>query len=774
LLENIFPIEELVTFARSKGSSYHNKSVNPKLVEEEIANGWEIIKAGKTSTRIKKKKNLGTTLEDRVWTLLYKLKFDYLSAQGGAKLYLNSKNDSTTYNQLDVVGIDNELALLIECKASEDYSKRPCFQQELAKFSEMRDRAAKAINGQWPTVHKRQIVQLFFLQNAILSDSDKERAKQANVFIFDEHDLDYYEKLAAYIGPAAKYQFFADILPGKSVAGLRIRVPCVRTKMGKYNCYTFPISPEYLLKISYVSHRSKGKASDVHTYQRMIAKSRLKKIKEYISEQGIFPTNIVINIDKKSITFQRIHQENSTEEQEASGVLGWLDIRPAYKSAWIIDGQHRLFAFSGHERAKGSHLSVLAFESIPPSTQAQLFVDINAKQKSVQSSLLQELFAELNWDADSPNARVQAVISKAVQVLDFEKDSPLSGRILTADGSKDHLRCISLTSVFSALGKTGFYIVKENKGNVIEYGPLWAGDNNETLKRTVEVLKFWFSEIRKGSPDWWDLGSAEGGGLAMNDGITTCINVLRSVFYHLEDNKTKVLHLDNEDLCTILEPYAKEVARYFGSLNSEERKRFRDLRGIQGQNTRTRRCQQAIRNQITSFNPPGLDEFINREKEQTNLKAKEVIDKIETTLQKTVIQELKQEYSDDENSWWILGVPKAVRLEVTKKLESDDNRRGVREAYFDLMDYRKIVLENWTIFQNILGYGKKNDSKDKQTKWMVEVNEKRNAIAHPSSGVTLSIEELGELEIYKAWLLQKSTDSAEDESKLDEEVDALS
>jgi len=90
-------------------------------------------------------------------------------------------------------------------------------------------------------------------------------------------DLEYYEKLTAHIGPAAKYQFFADMLPGKSVPGLAIRVPCVRTRIGAFNCYTFPISPEYLLKIfRNVSHRSKGKASDVHTYQRMLAKARVE------------------------------------------------------------------------------------------------------------------------------------------------------------------------------------------------------------------------------------------------------------------------------------------------------------------------------------------------------------------------------------------------------------------------------------------------------------------------------------------------------------------
>ena len=388
MVQNVLPKQELNALARVKSVSYHSKSVHPKLVDEEISAGWEVFKKGKNSVRLKKNKNLAVTLEDRFWTLLFKLDFGYLSAEGGGKLLLNPTDDNTTYNQIDVFGIDDELALMIECKSSESFNRRPQFQAELAKLAEMKERAGRAVNEQWPAQHKRQLVQLFFLQNINISDTDRERAKLLNIFLFDEQDLDYYEKLVTHIGPAAKYQLFADMLPGRSVSGLKIRVPCVRAKMGGYDCYTFPISPEYLLKISYVSHRSKGKASDVHTYQRMVAKSRLKKIREYISDKGVFPTNIVVNLDKECLTFERSEQINSSEEQEMSGTLGWLNIKPTYKSAWIIDGQHRLFAYSGHDRAKNSHLSVLAFEGIPPSVQAQLFVDINAKQKSVKASLL--------------------------------------------------------------------------------------------------------------------------------------------------------------------------------------------------------------------------------------------------------------------------------------------------------------------------------------------------------------------------------------------------
>ena len=151
----------------------------------------------------------------------------------------------------------------------------------------------------------------------------------------------------------------------------------------------------------------------------------------------------------------------------------------------------------------------------------------------------------------------------------------------------------------------------------------------------------------------------------MNDGVITCINVLRSVFQHL-DNK-KLIHLDNEDLFEVVKKYAVAVGEYLGAFSEQDRKVFRDLRGIQGQTRRTRNCQQAIRQVISGFNPSGLDQFIQQEKAQTNIRAKEIIDRIERTLQKVVLEELREECGQDESGWWMLGVPKPVRLKVSER-----------------------------------------------------------------------------------------------------------
>lgn len=751
MLFGIQPVEELRGLARVKARDYETKTVHPLLAEEYRAKGWNVEKEYNKSVRLRKRKPHNVKLEDRVWVLLYSMGFTHLSAKNGASLALNPKEPDGPKSQIDVVGVDNEVGLAIECKSAEKYSKRPQFQEELGKHALIRNNFSSAINSQFPCEHKRQIVLAMFLSNVSLSDNDRERARDANVMLFDEQDLAYYERLVSQVGPAAKYQFFSDMLPDKPVQGLRIRVPAVRTKIGGFNCYSFCISPEYLLKISFVSHRAKGKASDVDTYQRMMKKSRLKIIKDYITNDGIFPTNIVINLDKKRLQFDRIHQDGDQFTDTSSGVLGWLEIRPTYKSAWIIDGQHRLFAYSGHPRAGKSLLSVLAFEGLLPSKQAELFIDINAKQKRVKQSLLQELYAELHWDADDPKIKVRAIVSKAIQDLDVDPESPFYHRIQTADDDKSYTCCITLTSIYGAIEKTGFHIVKEKHGHILEFGPLWAGDTHTTLRRTTYVLKNWFNLIRHGAEDWWDKGSGEGGGLAMNDSVIACIDVLRSVFQHLDGTGRKLVHLDNEDLFECVRRYGEVLGKFLGSLSEDERRQFRSLRGVQGQTTRKRRCEQAIRNVFPDFNPPGLDDFLALEKAQTNLKAKEIISKIEVILQKLIMEELRREYGPDESQWWVLGVPKSVRLKVTEKYEKDDGKRGGKEYYFDLIDYKKIAMENWDIFEPLLANGKKG-SKDKRTEWLDFLNEKRNILFHSSSGISISLDALNQLQEYEEWL----------------------
>jgi DGQHR domain-containing protein len=749
MLKNVLPVADLRSLARRKMNPLEFKSIpSGSYSDELLADGWEVQREGKTATRICRSKARSVLLEDRVWSLLYRLGFDHLSGEGGAQLLQDPKAESSPYNQIDVVGLDPEVALAVECKSAEQPRKYTEFQKDLAKHVLTRQRFGASVSNQFPLPHKRVALTVMFTWDLILTENDEDRAKNENVVLLNDRDLHYYEQLASHLGPAAKYQFFADMLPGRRIHGLEIKIPALQSKLGKYTCYTFSISPEYLLKIAYVSHRAKGKATDVNTYQRMIKKSRLKKIREYIDQNGIFPTNIVVSLEgKRHVNFEP-WAHNGGKEVARHGLLV---LTPSYRCAWIIDGQHRLFGYSGREKAKTSHLSVLAFEGLPASKQAQLFIDINHEQKSVKRSLLQELYAELNWDAEDEDKRVSAIVSKVVQVLNEDKQSPFYSRILFADETRTETRCITLENFFRVLNQPGMFTVKKS----VEYGPFWTGDNDTTLKRVVQITTGWFELIREAAPEWWQLGAAEGGGLSMNDGVTVCMGVLRSVLQHLGDKlHFRLIQLSNDEILKVLQPYGEALGHFLAGKSAAGRAEFRaGARGNQGQTAMRRKCEQALNAKFPAFEPPGLSEDLKLQEARTNDEAFRLITQIEKALHEFIIGSLKLEYgSDASDPWWYQGVQEQIRKKATARLE-EEHGKGKKEQYLDLIDFRTMAVNNWSLFQETLAFGK-SGNKEARTAWMQKLNEMRKVVMHPAKQQSITFEQLAELREYQETLTQ--------------------
>lgn len=746
MIENLLPRAELIGLARKRASKFEIKRISPAQVDEAVAEGWRVVGPARKSLRVEKVKRKCDLLEDRVWMLFYRMGFSYLSGKNGCTLAVLPERGSGPADQVDVVAVDSEVAIAVECKSVEQPKKDPSLPDWMSRFAGMRKRFADGVRTAVPPNGKRHTGMIVFTWDIVLTDSDRARAEEQQVALFDCSDLEYFEALVQHLGVATRYQFLCELFRGKQIHGLEVRVPALRSRMGRNICYNFAIRPEYLLKIGYVAHRAKGKAVDVDMYQRMISKGRLRRIAEYISEGGTFPTNIVINIrESRYAEFQKGEQRGTGE----GAVFGWLTLRPAYGCAWIIDGQHRLFAYSGHDRAAKAYLNVLAYEALSSSEQAQMFVDINSEQRKVKRSLLVELDADLKWNAEEESDRIQAIISKAALALDCDLESPLRNRILLSDAKRTDRRCVSLTSISAALSRQGFFVVSRKK-DVTEYGPLWRADPQLALKRTLNLVRSWLSEIRNAVPDWWELGADAGGGLAMNNGITVCLNVLRSVMEHVGYNRLTTL--DNDELVDRLGRYATCLGGYFARMSEEDRQRFRQLQGSDGQVMGTRQCQEAIKSEFPSFSPPQLSEWMESRKKNYNEQGRKLIEVIETTLQEHILRLLKSEHDIEPDSWWWEGVPMAVRKKVDDRVNESSGRSGGREQNFDLVHYREIIVHNWELFREVFGRSDVGGGKDKQTQWIVEVSEMRNMVMHPSRQQFLSPEKLSTLQRHADWL----------------------
>lgn len=755
-ISNLLDRSDLLSIVRQKAKPDEQITVHRADADEYTSKGWRVARTGVRSVFLTKNKSHDVRLEDRVWTLLWNMEFAALSGPGGALVTVNPGSDEKVTSQVDVMATDEDLCLAIECKSAMVRGRRTSFQEDLAKHAAVRASLGRAINPGGSGKVKRAVVLVLWTHNAILSAHDRVRAREQNVVLLNESDLEYYETLVHHLGPAARYQFLSELVPGKTIPGLEMRVPAVRTKMGAYECYTFSIAPEYLLKVAYVAHRT-ARDSDIDTYQRMLTRSRLKKIAEYIRSgpDAMFPTNIVINFEKSqtgrpSVVFERARQEDGAE----GAIFGWLTLRPAYKSAWIIDGQHRLYAYSyaGAAAASKGRLSVLAFSGLPGRIQQKLFVDINSEQKRVNRNLLLELHPDLHRNDGDLRWRTKAIISKAIQEVNDDADSPLFDRILLATTPKTDIRCITLTSVFGALEKPGFFSYSARANQIVTPGPFWAAKDDRIIVRTAGVLNSWFGAIRDAVPDWWDAGSAEGGGLAMNDGVSIIVDVLRSVTEHLDQSRVKLTQLSDSELTTRLNPWANALAAYFASMTEDQRRQFRQLRGNQGHATGLRHAQRAIQNVLPDFQPEGLAEFLERERANTNDAAMARIVEIERQVSRIVIGALRGQFGTDDDAWWYRGVPTGIRTAAVRLQQEDRNQRGGQENYLDFIDYRDIVHDNWLLLGETLAPGKQNQNKATRTQWMVAVNEIRKVAAHGSSGTWVSFEDLDQLTDKLEWL----------------------
>ena len=198
--------------------------------------------------------------------------FKYLSGQGGSFLLVNPNEPKGPDNQLDVVAIDDEVAFAIECKSSENPRRFVDFSKDLAKHAGLRERFTRAVREQFASPNKRPSIFSIWCRNLKASENDDKRAAAEHVSLLDERDLEYYEQLVSQVGNAARFQFLADLLRGRPIPGLELTVPAIKSRVGGGVAYSFSVSPEYLLKIAFVSHRAKGQASDIDAYQRLLKK----------------------------------------------------------------------------------------------------------------------------------------------------------------------------------------------------------------------------------------------------------------------------------------------------------------------------------------------------------------------------------------------------------------------------------------------------------------------------------------------------------------------
>lgn len=310
----------------------------------------------------------------------------------------------------------------------------------------------------------------------------------------------------------------------------------IEVKQGKYAFYVFTIDSQDLFKIAYTSPRYRYRKSGI---QRNLNPKRLKEIADYYTskdEPRILPNCIIVSL--------------SDDSYFKNGKL-YIPIKE-HGEAFVLDGQHRLFAF-GPEYAKevAIDLVVSAFIGVSDEIKAFIFRKINMTQRKINPSLVYDLIPMLRKDWIT----FQDYRSKAIlDYLNIEPTSPWYDGVAMLGGRE---RPITQASFITRL-KTLF-----KKGNVFEDVP-----DNAFFEQIIqiEVLVQYFQAVKEVFPKAWNNKKYI---LSKNTGFATMLNLLKPMMVDMTEREKilvddEKLHLTKNDF----KPYLEKIADF--SFSSEE------------------------------------------------------------------------------------------------------------------------------------------------------------------------------------------------------------
>lgn len=708
--------------------------------------GWVIDKKNSKSYRIKKIKKHDIAFEDRVWSILAKMGFKFINSNRNFKINY-AKDENIPGKQIDVFVCDEETAIIIECKSS--IERRPVsFQKDIAEIDSIRDGIIKTVKKEINPNLK--VAWIFATNNCIVSENDKARLKENNIIYFNQDDISYYENLVAHLGKVAKYQLLGLLFKGLVIPELKNKIPAIRGKMGGYTYYSFSIEPETLLKLSFVLHRTDTSKEAFDSYQRMVKKTRIKSISNFINNSGYFANNLILNINSKNnLQFDLA----TSSEHHSISEIGILHLPKKYHSVFIIDGQHRLYGYGDTEWKSKNTIPVVAFENLPAEEQTKIFVNINHEQKSVAKSLLKTLMSEFNWNSDQPDAALDALKTRLIHRLNSDDNSPLYKRIITSEEKKSLIRCLNLEYISSyGLNKTKMFGIIQ-KGQLVKTGYFWAGDYLKTLEKSYEILSKSLEYVANGLPNQWNAGSGEGGFIAMNIGIATLIRIIDDIIEFLVKNEDFEPETKSANEVFInISRYLNPIISFLNNKTSEELKKLRGQLGGGGVDKIIKEFQFSIHESYSEFNPQGLDKWIKDNSGIYNTPSKILGDEIQLTIRNFIFKKLKEQYG--EINWWKQGVDREIQ-KYCSNVAIDDGHLEPEDHYLLTIHYQKIVKDNKEFLLEFFTHPDlKSAALDKRISWFVKLNSIRKKFSHPERDKVTEDEFLFLNEL-KDWLFKK-------------------
>jgi len=712
--------------------AFDEKTIVAEEIPEYEAAGWQIDKRLKRLIRVKRPKAIDERLENRFWMLLARLGYPEISGGRKFTIVIDRRGAEPLRKQVDVFAKDDETIIVAECKASSSFTRRS-LQKDIEELANLKRPISAAVRKHYGADKKFKIIWLFVTENIIWSTPDKQRALGEQIRFITERELRYYAQVADHLGKAARYQFLAEFLKDQVIPELSGKtVSAIRGKLGGRPFYCFVTTPRDLLKISFVNHRSLNDPEGAPTYQRLVSRTRMRDIGEFIKAGGYFPTNLLINFVRP------VRFDKSAVDDGAGIQFGRLHLPDRYRSAWIIDGQHRLYGFAPiEEKFAGQNVIVVAFENLSKTEEANLFVTINHEQKSVTKHLLDDLEGELKWGSEIPSERVGSISARLVNLLNTDMGEPFFNRITQQGMPTTSRTSLTIPALKDALRKSGLLGRAMLNNTVYDHGPLCGRTDSETLDRARSAVNEFFSLIRNANMEEWDRG--RDGFLCTNIAVQAYIMLFASLVKYWEANTaSNSREMNIEEVVMGIDEYVQPLREFLeSSTPGKMKEEFQVQFGSGGPPEYYFRLCKLVKAKYSDFQPDGMADWEAEQSEDRVQEADMQLKDIVSEMRNYIFAVFRAIHGDKNNAYWERGITeKAVKgAAYNRSLEYDIEERLPLETYLEVVEMKKVVENKsvWPLFKpvfNIPEPGEKGQAKN--LKWMERVNELRRIPAHPA------------------------------------------
>ena len=673
-------------------------AIQEKVMEGDIsvkeADGWTVVKSYvNRSALMEKPKPIGVAFEDEVWMIFKRMGFKVMNSDRKFKL----EYSSGLTKQIDVVAIDDEVCLLIECKATAQEGNNHQWKTDLEAINGFREKLFAEIRTQYPN---RKCKYIFATKNYVIGDQDTKRMADFQIANFDYETVQYYAQLVDHLGQAAKYQLLGNIFAKQTISSLDEKVPAIEGKMGGLTYYSFVIEPDCLLKIAYILHRNKANHRMMPTYQRLIKKDRLKAIREYVNQGGYFPNSLIVSIDSngRGVRFDAAQARNG----DCPSRIGTLHLPKQYQSVYVIDGQHRLYGYSETQWADKNSVPVVAFVDLPKEDQVKMFMDINQNQKPVSKSLRNTLNIDLLWNSESYADRLEALMLNIGQELGEDPRSPLFGRIVTGEDTASGKRCITLDYIKEALKQSHFFnTYKKKKNEVQTVGTFDKMDNDQTFETLFPFLTKSFQTVKEYCSEEWEKG--QDGFLTINNCTYAILRIFDDIA-NIELAKAGKNKIDDPNaFYSECEPLLIDLCDTINHLDDEAINVIKTSKGGSAKKDSWRKLQVAFHNMYPEFANEELEKFIQENCVNNDDEADDLLSKILAAFKKKLWSSFP-----DKGKWIWDYAPESVRDALISKAAIENSKRenqGILEKAdsWEFVSYPEILEivkygSNWSAF----------------------------------------------------------------------------